>query len=85
LSYVKLSTFVQLQCTCKQSDTKKNDDHEVDDELDVDSLATNVVKQKFTLKFRVRKGKIDKKVVVGLKRDIATRPIDLIIVMSPCI
>jgi hypothetical protein len=42
LSYAELSTFVQLQCTCKQSDTKKDDDHEVDDELDVDSFATNV-------------------------------------------
>ncbi len=69
LNYVELSTFVQLQCTCKQSDIQKDDDHEVDDELDVDSLTTNVVKQQCTLKFRVRKGKIDKKVVVGLKRE----------------
>jgi hypothetical protein len=43
LNYVELSTFVQLQCTCKQSDIQKDDDHEVDDELDVDSLTTNVV------------------------------------------
>ncbi len=69
MSYVQLSTFVQFQCTCKQSDTHKDDDHEVDDELDVDSLATNVVKQKCTLKFGVRKGKINKKIVVGLKRE----------------